>query len=280
MNRKTKSVGINKPAKRIKRVGVLNAMSAGEIRNIPAHTIVEYINPKSVLDFSEDTFFKLTSNQLNYISAKEFSYFPEHILKKLYELHEDETDDVEVIVYDNVLDDYQKSLVISGNAKRLKNALRMQQEREIIQSEIDELKHYIIENYEINGAVPLKLVLAYIQDAYFVDFMNEISFLKRSKIKPVNFHIPKEHKFYGDVFVNKQEVIDFLNSKLENKDMKLDKIPKLVSIYSLMKYPLENRIRQYNKVRKVISKNNLLIIKIHRQELIKYDDLMMIIAIA
>lgn len=281
MSRKSKNVkGINKPAKRIKRIGILNSMSIGQIQKIPAHTIVEYINPKSILDLNDDKFFKLTSEQLNYISAKEFSYFPPYILKELYELHKDETEDVEVIVYDNQLDDYQQNLIVSGNAKRLKNALRLQKEREMIQKEIDELKYYIIENYEINGAVPLRLVLAYIQDAYFVDFMNEQSFLKKSKISPVHVCVPKEHKFYGEIFVNKQEIIDFLNSKLENKNMKLDRVPKLVSIYSLMQYPMERRIQQYNKVRVAISKNNLLVVKINRQDLIQFDDLMMIIAIA
>lgn len=283
MGRKAKNVkGINKPAKRLKRIGVLNSMSIGQIQKIPAHTIIEYINPKSILDLNDDKFLKLTSEQLNYISAKEFSYFPPYILKELYELHKDETDDVKVIVYNNQLDDYdyQQSLIVSGNAKRLKNALRLQKEREMIQKEIDELKYYIIENYEINEAVPLRLVLAYIQDAYFVDFINEQSFLKKAKMNPAQVCVPKDHKFYGEIFVNKQEVIDFLNSKLENKNMKLDKIPKLVSIYSLMQYPMERRIQQYNKVRVAISKDNLLVVKINRQDLIQFDDLMMIIAIA
>ena len=257
-------------------------MSIGQIQKIPAHTIIEYINPKSILDLNDDKFLKLTSEQLNYISAKEFSYFPPYILKELYELHKDETDDVKVIVYNNQLDDYdyQQSLIVSGNAKRLKNALRLQKEREMIQKEIDELKYYIIENYEINEAVPLRLVLAYIQDAYFVDFINEQSFLKKAKMNPAQVCVPKDHKFYGEIFVNKQEVIDFLNSKLENKNMKLDKIPKLISIYSLMQYPMERRIQQYNKVRVAISKDNLLVVKINRQDLIQFDDLMMIIAIA
>lgn len=281
MGRKAKNTkSINKPAKRMKRIGTLNSMTIGQIQSISAHTIVEYINPKSILDLNDEKFFYFTSEQLHYISAKEFSYFPPYVLEELYELHKDETDDVEVIVYDNRLDDYQESLIVSGNAKRLKNALRLQQEREMIQKEIDELKCYIIENYEINGAVPLRLVLAYIQDAYFVDFMNEQSFLKKTKIAPSHVYVPKEHKFYGEIFINKQEVIDFLNSKLENKNMKLDKIPKLVSIYSLIKYPMERRIQQYNKVRVAISKDNLLVVKINRQDLIQFDDLMMIIAIA
>lgn len=272
--------GLVKPSKRMKRVGTLNLMSASEIHHIPAYTIVEYMNPKSILDCSDDTFFKLTSDQLNYFSAKEFSYFPSNVLMKLYELHEDETDDVEVIGYDKTLDDYQKHIIVSGNAKRLKNALRLQQERKIIQDEIDKLKRYNIEKYEIDGAVPLRLVLAYIQDAYFVEYMNEDTFLSKLKIQPKNIELPKNHEFYGECFVDKQQVIDFLNSKLENKNMKLDKIPKLVSIYSLIEYPLERRATQYAKMRTILSNQNMLIIKINRQELIEFDDLMMIIAIA
>ena len=47
-----------------------------------------------------------------------------------------------------------------------------------------------------------------------------------------------------------------------------------------MQYPMERRIQQYNKVRVAISKDNLLVVKINRQDLIQFDDLMMIIAIA
>lgn len=264
----------------IKRLYTWNKMSKEEIQSIPAPEMLQYMVASQILTVHDEKLLYMTSEQLNYVPADTFSYFPKEVLKELYKQHEDETEDVIIMkmrfnVHEKIY--YSEEITVSGNAIRLKNGLRLQEEKEIIQKEIDELRHYIIDNYEVEGSVPLKLVLAYIQDAWFLYYFNEKEFLKFSKIKPSSVPIPKSHKFYGDVFVKKQEVLDFINGRLENPELKFQDIPKLVSVNSLRKYKIIGHQRRYAEMKRVFGKK-MHILKLKRQDLVLEEEMKMLMA--
>lgn len=264
----------------VKRLYTWNKMSKEEIQAIPAPEMLQYMVVSQILTVNDEKLLYMTSEQLNYVTAETFSYFPREVLKELYKQHEDETEDVIIMkmrfnVHEKIY--YSEETIVSGNAIRLKNGLRLQKEKEIIQKEIDELRHYIIDNYEVDGAIPLKLVLAYIQDAWFLYYFSEKAFLKFSKIKPSLVQVPKSHKFYGDIFVNKQEVLNFINSRLENPELPFQDIPKLVSINSLRKYKILGHQRRYAEMKRTFGKK-MHILKLKRQDLVLEEEMKMLMA--
>lgn len=234
------------------RVTTLNKMSKEEIQQIHPFRIKVSLRKSNISDMEDSIFYYLTSEQLAYFSAELFSYVPNNVLKKLLELHKDETQDMSIctIHYSSItLEHYTTPAIISGNAIRIANGLKFQREKEEIQMEIDALREVNINEKEINGLVPFKLVMARLQDAYSPCYDKIYSSFKTIIIN-------------NEKYVNKKDVLEFLNNH-KDSGPEITEIPCLSSLNSLINYPVDTRrakisqfVRKYGKNITLFTLNN------------------------